>query len=175
VAPVISLASLIALFALGAERFLDRKYLQPDSPSPKAMTLFADLLTLASTAGVFVILANVFPAPAAQKTLKLDDLHALQSHFISYLELLYVLDIGCLVLNLYRGWNTTLRGAHGIWITINAISLALLYFVIAEIPDRSVPTLGVGLVALCLASLHIVRFFTDFLLTFRFYYPGEEL
>lgn len=66
-----SVLSLIALFFLGAERMLDRKYLQPDTPNPpKPVEFLGDLITIGAPAILFVIIANAFPLTA----LALDDI-----------------------------------------------------------------------------------------------------
>ena len=75
----------MVLFALGAERFLDRTYLQAKSVVPTRRTLFFDLLTLGLTAALFVILSNIFQAPPASDKLDLGQLRGFQSHFINYL------------------------------------------------------------------------------------------
>jgi hypothetical protein len=176
VAPVISSASLMVLFALGAERFLDRTYLQHDSVVPSRSSLFIDLFTLGLTAAWFVILSNIFQAPSSPGSLSLGDLRKFQSHFIRYLELFYLLDIACLGVNLVRGWgNSGHAKAHFIWIAINIVCVCLLFFWIGKISDGPVPYIGFSLVAGLLTILHVGRFALDYFFTFEFYYPTETM
>jgi hypothetical protein len=184
IAPVIAFGSVMALFYLGVERLLDRKYLQPESGDPSWIELWIDLLSMGLTAVAFVVLANVFEAPASPASPHgLDDLRRFQDRFIVYLMGLYLLDVALLLIQLATLWarrsaNRTngrhLIRAHVIWLAINVISLALLYK-LSGTPDRALPYLGLSVIASLLLVIHVVRFVADFKLTFEFYYPVREI
>jgi len=177
VAPVISSASLMVLFALGAERFLDRRYLQPDSPVATRWSLFIDLFTLGLTAAWFVILSNIFQAPPPNAPrLSLGELRGFQAHFIKYLVVFYLLDIFCLAINLFRGRaDPEHRRAHWIWIWINAACAVLLFLANRYISDMALPLVGFSLIATLLTAIHMIRFAVDYRHTFKFYYPLEAI
>jgi hypothetical protein len=79
--------SLIALFYLGAERLLDKRYLQADSKVPSRHGLLFDLLCLGATAAWFVILADTFPN-VSQASLTAGDLrHGMRLFIINLLVL----------------------------------------------------------------------------------------
>jgi hypothetical protein len=181
IAPVLCFASLMALFYLGAERLLDRKYLRHDSRRPSRAGLCADLMTLALSAGWFVVVANIFQAPVSPKTLDLSALRQFQSDFINGLFVLYFLDVFLLaaqVLILLRrkpaDWLNLLK-AHLIWMVVNICTVFVLWFWVSTMTDGPVPFIAIGAVPFCLVLLHGLRFLADYTLTFKFYYPPEDL
>lgn len=195
-AQVFAFISLISLFLLGAERLLDRKYLQPRSELPTLLHLWFDLATLGIAAIWFVILANSFPAvPSVPEEIgepmRMKITANLRPFTIS-LIVLYAIDIVSLLLQLLligkrsffksiiasRASRNRLLDAHIIWILINAVALAALYeFMPSAESKKLVPYFGwpVNMAALFLILLHGLRFAFDFGLTFKFYYPSEKL
>jgi hypothetical protein len=188
-AQVISFVSLITLFVLGAERMLDRRYLLPESPCPKWMSLWFDLFALGIAALWFLILANAIPPAAPPATNFKATLYTEFKAYSLYLAILYALDVVFLAIQaitlfledrrrppaqrLHRG----LLKAHRTWIVINLIGLAVMVAVMLWVPmDHPVSSYGYSLHVGALAVLgwHVLRFFVDFGKTFDFYYPPEN-
>lgn len=175
-AQFVAFISLIALFFLGAERMLDRKYLRETCIDPPTrLGLWFDLLTLGITAVLFLILANVFPG----QPIDAKDVPRYFGYFIVWLLIIYALDIIMLsaqLISLRQDPNQDrhLVHAYHVWIIINVVSLiamlGIYFFVLGRF---ALLTIDVGAVAIIL--LHLARFFVDFFLTFEFYYPSERL
>jgi hypothetical protein len=182
IAPVISFTSLIALFFLGAERMLDRKYLQESKPKPPTRAgLLIDLATLGISAAWFVILANIFQPPTGTAKLTIGNLHEFQTRFINAVLVLYVLDlvllaVQAIVILVQTGWGgraDDIFKAHLKWLGINVVSATFLCGTL-YLSDGTFSKYEIGIVASCLVLIHLVRFFWDFLWTFEFYYPKES-
>ncbi len=189
IAEVFSFVSLAALFYLGAERMLDRKYLQPSSAIPKWNSLWFDLGTLGFAAAWFVILANTFPTfPPSQSTQSNGHLVITAAavatdfdYFIINLGILYLLDVVLLAIHGWNGWNATEKeekerwSAYSTWITINSVSLILINILYWLVPYHyTVPLLRLNLGACLLIGWHFFRFIWDFRKTFKFYYPTQD-
>jgi hypothetical protein len=176
-AQALACISLIALFYLGAERMLDRRYLQHDSPVASRFGFWFDLFTLGSIALWFAILANTFPT--AQPSV--DEVYSYFRLFLLFLLILYVLDIGLLVVHgamllRDRTRHTGLLKAYTIWILSNLASIVAIGCVYKFVPIKATePYLGLNCAALIVSLWHIARFFWDFLLTFKFYFPPEDI
>lgn len=102
-----------------------------------------------------------------------------QNNFVYCLWYLYIIDIVFIVLNLLRGWqkiHPRAREALAIWLVLNLICLACLYYL--PLTEKSlhsnIASQPVNKIALYLAFLHGVRFLLDLGLTFEFYYPGGK-
>ena len=181
VAPVLCFVSLMALFYLGAERLLDRKYLRHDSRRPSRAGLFADLMTLALSAGWLVVVANIFQAPVNPNKLDILALRQFQRDFINGLYVLYCLDIvllaaqACILLRRKpEDWGNLLK-AHLTWLVVNVAAISVLWFWVSTVPDGPLPHVDINAVSFYLVLLHVARFIADYTLTFKFYYPPEDL
>ena len=181
-AQFVAFTSLIALFYLGAERMLDRKYLREDSLVPKWRGLWLDLFTLGTSALFFAVLANSYPyssLPITSADVK-SSLYIYFKDFVILLAVLYVWDIFSLLLQgslLGRDIaSRELRKAYGVWIWINVASfivIAIAYFGAGKWIATEEWRLAV--IAIVLLVGHIIRFFADFILTFQFYFPSDDL
>jgi hypothetical protein len=181
IAPVICFVSLMALFYLGAERLLDRKYLRHDSHRASKTGLLADLMTLALSAGWFVVVANIFQAPVSPNKLDIAALRKFQEDFINGLLVLYLLDVlllavqVCILLRTKPEDWKNLRKAHLIWMAVNICAFCALWFGVSTIADGPLPYANIGTVSFCLVLLHAARFIVDYAWTFEFYYPSDKL
>jgi hypothetical protein len=181
----IAFVTLITLFYLGNERLFEIRYLRPDSPVPTRRGLLIDLAACGVTASYFVVLGNTFPDPAAAARIA-DfgaEIAAYFHTFVRNLLLLYAVDLVFLAVQFVRilrerpdNWRRA-GHAHAVWIALNLVSLSLLAFLFPEV-ESDVLAFG-GLVlsagAVFVGLLHAVRFLADFLYTFEFYYPMEEI
>jgi hypothetical protein len=181
----IAFVSLITLFYLGNERLFEIRYLRPDSPVPTRLGLLIDLAACGVTASYFIVLSNTFPDPAgaARSASFGGEIAAYLHTFARNLLILYAIDLAFLLIQLVRiarkrpdNWREA-SYAHVVWIVLNAVSFGLLLWVF---PDWEADALALGgLVlsagALFVGLLHAVRFLADFLYTFEFYYPMEDI
>jgi hypothetical protein len=155
-AQAISVVTLITLFYLGAERMLDRKYLQENSPVPTRRGLLWDLFTLGIIAVSFAILANTFPLtsvtladiksilPNADPAgaIPTEDfrvkIHNYFWYFTLFLLLMYCLDLLLLASQAAPLWfqdkklaegkkkHGEILRAYGKWIAINVVSVIVI-------------------------------------------------
>lgn len=185
-AEVSSLLSLIALLYLGAERLLDTRYLHYQNQAPSRLSLAIDLLSLATTAIWFVILANTFP-DSRKAPITIDDVWHYQEIFIEFLCILYMIDIIFLIIQWVRlkvskkdGVPTSKNAsyAHGVWIILNSIALFFLvmiwYFLYPKSfceNIHSVWSVDIYWVPLVLLVINVGRSTIDYIATFEFYYP----
>jgi len=165
-------ASLLVLFFVGTERYLDKKYLRAASKTPKWYTLMADIICLMVSGVWFVVLAQSVLG-AARDILQ----------FNYNLLVLYGLDFAVLLFQLVTTDSTMpenatsdeCKKAYRIWIVLNVICFVLVsiltFLVMPNLLTAYGETLGLALGALILAAIHIARFLFDFSRTFRLYYP----
>jgi hypothetical protein len=178
--PVFCLGSILILFCLGAERFLDLKYVQLASKRATWKGLALDLAALGATAGVFVVLANSFQPPPPGVLLKTADLALDQSVFLFNLVILCTVDVICLlpqylILKIKRTVPVPAAySAHGTWLVTNAVMLVT-FFSLWYYEPRITNSLGVAGITTVLVIVHLGRFLIDFGCGFKLYYPSDEL
>jgi hypothetical protein len=188
IAQGIVFVSLITLFYLGAERMLDMRYLQPESRVPSRFGLLSDLLSCGITAAYFVVLADTFPdfTPLGSVPAAIDVTQKIEENFTSFIHnllVLYVIDSVLLLIQFYRAIinfsenRNEVIFAHVWWLFLNLVTGFLLYVLINPIQNSQWSGIGVPLsiLAIQVAVIHIIRFFLDFLITYRFYYPPWEV
>ena len=171
----VAFLSLLTLFFLGAERYLDGRYLSADREASRVGVGF-DLLNLNVTAVWFVVLSQSFPATSATGpiTMVLSERHAAHLPFIGNLIWLNLIDLVLLGTQIARihsseaetAERVSMTRAHWIWIAINLATLVALgllwhYGTVFSAIE----------VAAVVFTVHVVRFIVDFWLTFRFYFP----
>jgi hypothetical protein len=181
-AEFVAFNSLIALFYLGAERMLDRKYLRADSAVPKWGDLWFDLCTLGFSALLFAVLANSYPytSPTVMPEQIRDTLY---NYFLDFIILLIVLYLSDAILLFFQrrlvandDAHRELRRAYSIWMGINVVSLVAVLLVCGLIYKwSSTIERQASITAIFLLLWHVGRFFADFISTFRFYYPPDDL
>lgn len=185
--------TLLILFVFGAERLLDLRYLQQNSPVPAWQALFGDVVCVLFTASWFAILANMLPvAVGTPPLLGLPELEKSQELFVSALAAIYLADVIVLWMQARRfsresvanseaqNWNRY----HTTWKRINLVmllvtALLLLYLesgVVAPMVYLKAPQeISVNAVSLILGVAHILRFLFDVARTYPFYYPVKPL
>ncbi|MBP6111970.1 MAG: hypothetical protein KA482_06280 [Sphingobium sp.] len=170
--------SMMILFYLGSERYLDRRYLKNNSPEPTRIGLGFDIFNLLITSAWFVYISESFPALSGDKIgapIELGAESISSSKFISALLSLYVIDFLILSVQLVRTKikmidndnKKMISVAHKIWMTINALSFILASFVIYE----NILKFDAYQIVLFLFAFHAIRLIVDFGVTIRFYYP----
>jgi hypothetical protein len=170
-------ASLIILFFLGAERYLDKKYLRAGFHNPSWKSLTLDIGCLGLSSVWFVVLGRSVSAPIANLS---------DYYFVWNLLALYVMDLVILALQ-YRDISRTTPDcdetrtcaeAYTIWAIVNACcggAVLLLIFLFAPLMlSRSGDiNLTIYTTTGILLIIHLIRFYVDFSKTLEFYYPLE--
>ena len=189
--PVFCLGSILILFCLGAERFLDLKYVQLKSKRATWQGLALDLATLGATAGVFVVLANSFqPLPFADQPptlggrLTMADLSRELDLFLFNLIVLCAVDVVCLATQCASLKRQDEHGnkvepsaaynAHRTW-TLTNVGMLVIFFLLYRFETSVAGIIGVAGIATALVLVHLVRFLIDFRSGFDLYYPMDEL
>lgn len=184
----ITLTSLLFLFYLATERTLDTRYLNIRRISvPNRFFLLVDLFTIFGTAAFFVVLSNSFPVDDTS------DVFEVQKGFSKILYIFYGLDVLFLLLqiavaiigrlsrhiSIYDKGKKKILLAHVVWLLVNIFFFSVFwssynsYWPISGfLPDY---VLGVNLLSFILIVLHTFRFFADFLIGYKFYYPQDDL
>lgn len=171
-------ASLIILFFLGAERYLDKKYLRAGFHNPTWKSLTLDIGCLGLSSVWFVVLGRSVSAPIAN----LPDYY-----FVWNLLALYVIDLVTLGLQ-YRDISRTVpdcdetrtcKEVYSIWAIVNVCCIAAvssLIFLFAPLALRGSGdfSLTIYIMAGSLLAIHLIRFYVDFSRTLEFYYPLEN-
>jgi hypothetical protein len=180
---VFCLGSILILFCLGAERYLDLKYVQLTGKAATWKALALDLATLGATAGVFVVLANSFQPPPTGGKLVDADLSRDQSVFLLGLIILCVVDVVCLALQYPRlrrcdtqasnGSLPSAYSAHRIWIQTN-MAMCAIFIALYHFETFVTGVIGVVGIAVVLVIVHLGRFLIDFGCGFKLYFPPEE-
>ncbi len=173
--------SLMILFYLGTERYLDRRYLGKKPIDATWNGMAFDILTLIVSATWFVILSHSLPVDkisSVNPIIRMSNFSVSHSDFVKNLLVLYIIDIGILIIQLIR-LNRTLKSsgdfsdnekAYKIWIAIN---FGCVVFTLIVICNNIFVISGVFL-AIVMTMMHILRFVADFSSTFNSYYPSGK-
>lgn len=176
----LSFVSLMILFYLASERYLDKRYLTTDSPAATREGLAWDIICLVITASWFVVLAESIPSK--DDLIELESVRSLfmEGVFVKNLMILYAIDVGMIVIQLFKAQCTEKNDArkkdivfaNQVWILINLASIS----VVMPVFYNNKLDLGSQTSAIWFCVLHIIRITLDFWYTFRFYYPvGGDL
>lgn len=173
--------SLMVLFFLAAERYLDRVYLDKVDGDATWNGLGYDILTLITTSTWFVILSKSLPSEGLgpnSKTLHINSFKLYDSDFVRNLLWLYAIDSILLAIQYARLRKTKMNidnidqliWAHIVWMATNIVSIVFLKYAQTLNMFQSGP---VALAILLLAA-HLLRVVVDFQETFPLYFPVRK-